>query len=349
MNIIDETKEYYGKVIKQTSDLKTDACCENVKPPDFIIKYLNNIHEDITNTYYGCGLNIPDCLEKCDVLDLGCGSGRDVYLLAQMVGQNGSVSGVDMTDNQLSLAMKYKDYHLEKFNFSKKENIYFYKGYIEQLQNIQFNTKSYDLIVSNCVVNLCQNKEKVFKGVYELLKKGGEFYFSDVYSTHRISKDLRSDKVLWGECLSGALYWNDFINLAKKCGFTDPRLVKYNEIGIKNKDIEKKLGHIKFYSATYRLFKLPELLDPDCEDFGQAVIYLGTIKNNPEYWELDSHHKMIKGKVFPVCGNTFNMLYHSRFREHFQFIGNFDNHYGIFDGCGKSCPFLENTKNVSCC
>ena len=349
MNIIDETKEYYGKIIKQTSDLKTDACCENVRPPEFIIKYLKNIHEDITNTYYGCGLNIPDCLEKCNILDLGCGTGRDVYLLSQMVGEEGTVTGIDMTDEQIEVAIKYMDYHLQKFNL-QKNNVFFYKSYIENMNELNLKNGSYDIIVSNCVVNLCQNKEKVFKDAYDLLKEGGEFYFSDVYSSNRISKNLRNDKVLWGECLSGALYWNDFVNLVKKCGFTDPRLVKYNEIGIKNKEIEKKVGITKFYSATYRLFKLPNLLDSDCEDYGQAVIYLGTIPNYPDFWDLDGYHRMNSGKVFPVCGNTYNMLYHSRFNKHFTFIGDFDTHYGLFDGCGKSCPFKSNISiQNNCC
>ena len=75
--------------------------------------------------------------------------------------------------------------------------------------------------------------------IYNLLNSGGEFYFSDVYSSQRIPKDLLQDSVLWGECLSGALYWNDFINIAKKCGFTDPRLIKSNLITVKNKDLEK--------------------------------------------------------------------------------------------------------------
>ena len=139
------------------------------------------------------------------------------------------------------------------------------------------------------------------------------------------------------------------INLAKKCGFTDPRLVSSNPITIQNKELEDKIGHIKFYSATYRLFKLPNMLEPDCEDYGQAVIYRGTIPYNPEYWELDGHHKIIKGKIFPVCGNTWNMLKHSRFQEHFTFIGDFNNHYGIFDGCGKSMPFDNSVSDNKCC
>ena len=351
-NITDNTKHYYGKVLNKSTDLKTNACCTIKKYPEFIRKALEKIHDDVTMSYYGCGLVIPDCLENMNVIDLGCGTGRDVYLLSQFVGEKGRVVGIDMTDEQLDVAQKYIEYHKNKFNH-KEINVEFKKGYIESLDNcFTQDNFSFDLIVSNCVINLSPNKEAVLTNIYNLLKTGGEFYFSDVYSSQRIPENLKSDDVLWGECLSGALYWNDFINLAKKCGFKDPRLVEYAPITVKNKELEDKVGDIKFYSATYRLFKLPDLLEPDCEDYGQAVIYKKTIPGNPNnkyYWNLDSHHKILKNKVFPVCGNTWNMLYHSRFKKYFEFIGNFDNHYGIFEGCGKNCPFISGSESNKCC
>lgn len=340
-------KKYYGQVLKKSSDLKTNACCTMIQYPKYITDALSNIHSDILSSYYGCGLVIPDCIQNCKVIDLGCGTGRDVYLLSQFVGENGKVVGVDMTDEQIEKAEQFREYHTKKYNYTKS-NIEFKTGYIEFLNELGLEKNTYDLIVSNCVVNLSPDKEAVFKQVYNLLKDGGEFYFSDVYSSQRIPEYLKNDNVLWGECLSGALYWNDFLNLAKKCGFIDPRLVSNNPITIQNKELEKKVGNIKFYSATYRLFKLPEL-ESDCEDYGQAVIYKGTIKNNESYWDLDNHHRMYTGKVFPVCGNTWNMLKKTRFNKHFEFIGNFRNHYGIFDGCGKSIPFTNENSNLSSC
>ena len=349
-SIIKDTQEYYGKILNKSSDLKTNACCTMIKYPDYILNAFKKISDEILGSYYGCGIIIPDCLEGANIIDLGCGTGRDVYLLSQLVGEQGNVLGIDMTREQLDIAEKYIEQHRNINNY-QKSNVSFKQAYIELLPELNLPNNSYDIIVSNCVVNLSSNKELVLKNIYNLLKTGGEFYFSDVYSSQRIADELKHDKVLWGECLSGALYWNDFIHLAKKCGFMDPRLVTSEPITIQNKELEKKIGHIKFYSATYRLFKLPDLLEPDCEDYGQAVIYKGTIPNNPEYWNLDGHHKIIKNKIFPVCGNTWNMLYHSRFNKHFEFIGNFNNHYGIFDGCGKSIPFADNNNNNSnsCC
>ena len=344
MDVVKETQHYYGDVLKKSSDLKTNACCTMESIPNHVKDKLKNIHDDVLSTYYGCGLVMPDCLENTKILDLGCGSGRDVYLLSQFVGENGKVIGVDMTDNQLGIAQNKLEYHMDKFGYSNS-NVEFKKGNIEELDTLGIEN-DLDIVVSNCVVNLCKDKERVLKNVFDLLKTGGEFYFSDVYSSQRIPSELAQDPVLWGECLSGALYWNDFLNIAKKCGFTDPRLVKSNLITVKNKELEEKVGDIKFYSATYRLFKLPGILESDCEDYGQAVIYKGSIPEHRASWNLDNHHKIIAGKIFTVCGNTWNMLNSTRFKDHFEFIGNFNTHYGIFAGCGTGIPFED---GGSCC
>ena len=146
--------------------------------------------------------------------------------------------------------------------------------------------------------------------------------------------------MLYGECLGGALYWNDFLPIAKAAGFIDPRLVTSRPIAITNEAVKQKLGAAKFFSATYRLFKL-DGLEAACEDYGQAVIYKGTVAEQPYAFELDGHHLIERGKVFPVCGNTWCMLADTRFRPHFDFVGDFSTHYGIFAGCGTSLPFAS--------
>lgn len=342
-----EVKDYYGKVIKQTSDLKTDACCTFEKPPQYIVDALQNLHPEIIKTYYGCGIIIPDCLKDLTILDLGCGTGHDVYLLSQFVGEQGTVIGVDMTDEQLKIAIDHEDYHKQKFGYTDS-NTQFIKGYIEDLTAIGNN--SIDLVISNCVVNLSKEKEKVLREIHRVLKEGGEFYFSDIYSSRRVSQKLQDDPVLWGECLSGAMYWNDFIHMTKWVGFSDPRLVKDKKVEPKNKELEKKLVNIEFYSATYRLFKLSNL-DLDCENYGQKVTYLGTIPNNDKEWKLDNHHIFKTNIKYDVCGNTFQMLSKTRFKKHFSFKDN-DVHTGIFPDCGKCIPFESAGKKscgTSCC
>ena len=337
----EEVKDYYGKTLQGSDDLQTDACCTDTNMPRFVKSALANIHDEVLTRYYGCGLVAPEKLKGARILDLGSGSGRDCYVLAQLVGEDGYVVGVDMTDEQLDVANRHIDFHADKFGF-KASNVEFRKGYLESLEDLGLEENSFDIIVSNCVINLCQDKEAVLKQAYKLLKPGGEIYFSDVYSDRRVPEELINDPILYGECLSGALYWNDFQNLAKKCGFLDPRLVEDRPLAINNERIKEKLGNIQFFSATYRLFKIDEL-EPFCEDYGQAVVYKGDIENLPEAFELDKHHFIEAGKVFPICGNTWRMLHDTRFKEHFEFIGNWDKHYGIFDGCGTSLPYDTET------
>ncbi|MEH6570981.1 MAG: methyltransferase domain-containing protein [Halioglobus sp.] len=335
--MLEEVKDYYGKTLQGSDDLKTDACCTLDQPPVYLKKVLSQIHDEVMARYYGCGLVAPEQLEGLHILDLGSGSGRDAYALSALVGESGRIVGVDMTDEQLDVANRHLEFHREAFGY-QNSNVTFHKGYLEKLDELGFADNSFDIIVSNCVINLCEDKEAVLREAFRVLKPGGELYFSDVYADRRVPRELVSDPILYGECLSGALYWNDFINLSKKVGFADPRLVEDRPLGINSKEIESLIGHINFYSATYRLFKIPGL-EPASEDYGQAVIYQGTIDQCPKAFQLDQHHRMATGKLFPVCGNTWRMLHESRFKDHFQFVGNWDQHVGIFQGCGTSLPF----------
>ena len=151
---------------------------------------------------------------------------------------------------------------------------------------------------------------------------------------------------------AGALYWNDFLSLAKQAGFY--RSAAGHEPAARNhrsRRERQKVGPAKFYSATYRLFKIAEL-ETACEDYGQAVVYKGGIPEASHTFNLDGHHAIEKGRVFPVCGNTWYMLQKTRFAEHFYFIGDFATHYGIYPGCGTNIPFaigaLTKTDG-SCC
>jgi arsenite methyltransferase len=344
----DNVKDYYGKQLQQSSDLKTSACCDISDIPEWLKPLLAKIHPEVLTRYYGCGLVCPPLLEGCRVLDLGCGSGRDVYALAQLVGPTGLVVGVDMTQEQLAVAEQHHAYHAKEFGY---DNVKFIQGFIEKLNELDLEAGSFDVIVSNCVVNLSPDKIAVLAGVNRLLKPGGEFFFSDVYADRRVPDSVKNDPILYGECLGGALYWNDFLRLAKQTGFIDPRLVTDRPLSITDPALAPRTGNIQFFSATYRLFKIADLEDA-CEDHGQAVIYRGTIPEHAHEFNLDAHHAIETGRVFPVCGNTYRMLQETRFALHFDFIGDFSRHYGLFAGCGDEIPFNTNDlqgTNASCC
>ena len=337
MNIQDNVKKYYGETLQSSVDLKTDACCTIGDMPNYLKKVLSNIHPEVSARYYGCGLIAPLALEGARILDLGSGAGQDVFALAQLVGPSGKVVGVDMTPQQLKVARDHQAWHAERFGF---DNVSFLEGDIERLDELDLESNSFDVIVSNCVINLVEDKPRVFRAANALLKPGGEFYFSDVYADRRLPEDLRHDPIAVGECLGGALYWNDFINIVKAAGFADPRLETDRPLAIQNDQLQQRLAPAKFYSATYRLFNI-DGLEPACEDYGQAVYYRGGIEHAENAFALDAHHHIEKGRIFPVCGNTYRMLKESRFAPHFEFHGDWSTHYGIFPGCGDIVPFGE--------
>ena len=349
MNIQDNVKDYYGKVLSTSADLQTDACCTIADTPSYLRALLTNIHPDVRAKYYGCGLIAPLALNGARILDLGSGSGQDAYALAQLAGAQGEVVGVDMTPEQLTVARDHLDWHAERFGYA---NVRFLEGDIEKLGDLDLEPASFDVIVSNCVINLVEDKEAVFRAVHTLLRPGGEFYFSDVYADRRLPDDLRHDPAAQGECLGGALYWNDFLNMAKRAGFADPRLVTDRPLAINNDGLREKLSPAQFHSATYRLFKI-DGLEPACEDYGQAVVYKGGLAQSEKSFTLDNHHIIEQGRVFAVCGNTFRMLNESRFAPWFEFIGDWSTHYGIFPGCGASSPFGEQMEDIAssggCC
>ena len=341
-------KDYYGKNIQNKKDLKTSACCLTDSLPKQHREILSNIEPEILDKFYGCGSPIPPVLESSTVLDLGCGTGRDVYLTSGLVGEEGKVIGVDMTDEQLAIAGKHIDSQMRRFGFNRK-NVEFKKGYIEDLKTIGIDSNSIDVVISNCVINLSFDKNQVFSEIFRVLKPGGELYFSDVFSGRRIAKSLKDDPILYGECLGGALYIEDFRRLLRDLGCLDFRVVSKTRITVNNSELEAKVGMIDFYSMTIRIFKLASLEDI-CEDYGQVARYLGTIPDQPGKFILDDHHAFITGKPELVCGNTASMLTETRYKNHFKVEGDRTTHYGPF-ACGSVSKKVDNNDSLGggCC
>ncbi|XP_053712775.1 arsenite methyltransferase-like [Synchiropus splendidus] len=309
-----DVKDYYGKKLQKQTDLKSNACLAPSQPtPTHVLKALKKVHADVTDRYYGCGLVVPECLEGCSILDLGSGSGRDCYMLSQLVGQSGHVTGIDMTEEQLAVARAHIDHHMKEFGF-KNPNVSFVQGYIEALSEAGLQKNSFDIIISNCVVNLSPDKKRVLAEAYNVLKDGGEFYFSDVYSSDRLTEVIKQHKVLWGECLGGALWWQDLVRLAEEVGFAPPRMVTASVITVDNKELQDVLGDYKFVSVTYRLFKTPKG-SPE----PRQVMYNGNITGVEGAFHFDSQYTFKMNEVVEVDGEVASILSHSRFAGEFTF------------------------------
>ena len=344
-HIYDNVKNYYGNKLKTNKDLQTNACTSCGILPEHIREIITLIPDAVLEKYYGCGLTIPvGGIEGLTVLDLGCGAGRDCYVLSKMVGKDGNVFGIDMTESMLHVAVKNRAEYVKKIGY---DNMFFLKGYIEDIQATKIKNGTIDLVVSNCVLNLSPDKLKVLSGVYDCLKEGGEFYFSDVYSDRRIPEEIRQHKELWGECVSGALYIEDFIRYCHKVGFQDPRIIEKRAFKIHNEELRDIVKDITFYSITFRLFKLKDL-ETKCEEYNQVAIYNGGIKEQHLFYTLDDHHCFSKNKKIKVCGNTADMLEKSWLSRYFTVIGDKSKHYGLFD-CQKNSETTILSKNGGCC
>ena len=157
---------------------------------------LDMIPSGSIDSFAGVGyfFDISNLKEGEKVLDLGSGSGMDTFIAASMVGKSGKVTGIDMTPEQLQNA---KQYAVEN-NF---ENVEFVSGHIEALP---FANESFDVVISNGVINLCPDKEKVFSEIHRVLKPGGRMVIADIVAEHQLPESITCDTTLWASCIGGA-------------------------------------------------------------------------------------------------------------------------------------------------
>jgi len=344
----DDVREYYGRTLTGTRDLKSNACCSADAVPGEQREALRQIVPEVVERFYGCGSPIPPLLEGCTVLDLGCGTGRDAYIASRLVGPEGRVIGVDMTPEQLEVALRHVDEQTRRFGY-EKPNVSFRHGYIEDLAAVDVADDSVDVVISNCVINLSPDKERVFSEIFRVLKPGGELYFADVFAGRRVPAHLADDPVLYGECLAGAVYIEDFRRMLRAVGCNDYRVVSKVRATIGDPKLEAKIGMVGFYSMTVRAFKL-DTLEDICEDYGQIATYRGTVPGAQHTFDLDADHRFIAGKPMLVCGNTAAILEGSRYAEHFDVAGDRTTHYGPFD-CASAARKVEEGTGAggACC
>ena len=218
-------REDYGRIAKENS-----CCCScSCKDKEVISKEIGYSKEEmnlVPEANLGLGCGNPIALSKIKegdvVLDLGSGAGFDAFLAAEKVGKKGKVIGVDMTPEMIKKA----EANAEKYGY---KNVEFKIGDIEE---IPLEDKSVDVIISNCVINLAPNKDKVFKEAYRVLKKGGKMYVSDIVLFEELTEEQKENRKLISGCVAGALQKEDYLNKIKKAGF------KVNILG-ENKKISK--------------------------------------------------------------------------------------------------------------
>lgn len=324
--------EFYGKTVQKTEDLIFDACCV----AEYDLALLRPITDEVKERRYGCGSPIPLALQGRTVLDLGSGAGIDCFIAAQLVGPTGRVIGVDMTDEQLDIARRNVAPIMANLGF-EQPNVEFIKARIEELP---IPSDSVDVVISNCVINLSAEKERVFAEIWRVLKPGGEFYISDIVSDRRIPAHLIDDKRLYSECLSGAAYFGDLMRTMRRAGFNDVRTVSQRPLG----DV---IEGIYFDAVNLRGFKIA--LEEECEDYGQVAVYRGTLDGRTTEFKLDLSHVFKAGRPERVCKNTADMLRQSRYAPWFV-VSDELFHMGPFD-CGPATIESDLSANTggSCC
>lgn len=339
-----DVRHYYGKVLKSSRDLKTGACCDTESLPPRVRALVAEVHPEVRERFYGCGTPLPPALEGRTILDLGCGTGRDCFILSRIAGERGRVIGVDMTRGQLEVGRRHRRWHAERFG-QTRSNVEFLEGYMEDLAGLGIADDSVDVVVSNCVFNLSPDKPRLFSEIFRVLKPGGELYFSDILADRRIPGHLREDPVLIGECLAGAMYPEDLRRMLAAAGCADARRVSSRPVPLLDPAIEARIGMVRFRSVTVRAYKLD--LEDRCEDYGQVGTYLGGMDNHPHAFELDDHHRFETGRPSRVCGNTADMLDRTRLAPWFRVDGDKSTHFGLFD-CAPG-PVAEDADPGGCC
>lgn len=159
------------------------------------------------------------------VLDLGSGSGMDVFVAALKVGKAGNVQGIDMTDEQLEKAKRLRKENNLPAGRQGFENVSFHKSYIE---NLPFDDETFDVVISNGVINLCPDKEKVFAEVARVLKPGGRMVIADIVTEKQLPETVVCNSTLWAACIGGASQQDDYRQAIEDAGM-EVLLVRNND------------------------------------------------------------------------------------------------------------------------
>ena len=220
-------KKHYAKVAKKNSCCDVSTCCgpssitSYAKMINYSDEELKGLPDSVMGTVAGCGnpTALADLKEGEVVLDLGSGGGIDAFLAAKKVGPKGKVIGVDMTEEMIQLAKK----NAEKM---KAENVEFRLGEIE---NLPVEDGTVDVIISNCVINLSPDKDKVFSEAFRVLKPGGRMLISDIVTQGELPSEIRENLEMWAACVAGALDEKVYLQKIMNTGFEKVEVIAKND------------------------------------------------------------------------------------------------------------------------
>ncbi len=221
-NIKEFVKERYSKIASN----KEESCGCGRNGRDSIIKQaqaagytLEELNSIPSGAIFGLGCGNPTALAEINpgetILDLGSGGGIDVFLAAHKVGESGKVIGIDMTLEMVETAVKNS-------NECEFENVEFKLGEIE---NLQVEDNSVDLIISNCVINLTIDKIKAYREAFRVLKPGGRIMVSDLITEGFIPDEIRVSFQAWSSCVAGALEKQEYLDAIKSAGFRNVEII----------------------------------------------------------------------------------------------------------------------------
>lgn len=226
-------KEKYTMIANQPKEQNeasccgSTGCCDSIDYTIFSDDYTNlqGYHKD-ADLGLGCGIptDFAQLKEGESVLDLGSGAGNDCFVARAFVGETGKVTGIDFTEAMLTKAKA----NSHKLGFA---NVEFVQGDIEEMP-LPDNT--FDVVISNCVLNLVPDKKKAFAEIWRVLKSGGRFCISDVVISGDLPEKIKQDAEMYAGCVSGALQKNDYMNIIHEFDFEDISIMKQKEIEIPN-------------------------------------------------------------------------------------------------------------------
>ncbi len=221
-------KEKYGKIAEQNTEKKTCGCGTSCCGPDvdytvFSEDYKNKEgYAPDADMNLGCGIPTDFAgIKKGDhILDLGSGAGNDCFVARAVVGETGTVTGLDMTEQMVLKARE----NCKKLEY---KNVVFVLGDIESMP---FDDKVFNVVISNCVLNLVPDKSKAFAEILRVLKPGGHFCVSDVVIKGNLSDKMKKDAEMYAGCVSGASEMNEYLKIVEDTGFINLKVHKQKEI-----------------------------------------------------------------------------------------------------------------------